>query len=240
MFTPVSAGRISGEIVGQIKRAILGGQLTPGDRLPSERELAEQFGVSRVTVRDALRILEASGLIEIRVGARGGAIVTRPGAARVGEGLTHMLVMSAVTPADVTEARLVFEIGTIALICERANDDDIAALTRICERSEAALADGAFHVGISAEFHTRLALATHNPAIAMIMDSFQEPLIMSLRRAKETAPQMGVEGTKEHWELVRAIAARDVDHAEEVMRQHLLRTAVRLGATNDTAAAAGA
>lgn len=230
MFTPVAAGRISAEIVEQIKGAILAGDIPPGDRLPAERELAEQFGVSRVTVRDALRILEASGLIEIRVGARGGAIVTLPGTARVGEGIANMLAMSSVGPAHVTEARLVFELGTIALVCERADADDIAALSEICERSEAALADGTFSVTLSAEFHTRLAQSTHNPAIGMIIDSFQGPLLMSLQRAKEHAPQMGHEGTQEHWELVRAIEARDVDRAETIMREHLTRTATRLAA----------
>ncbi len=137
MFTPVTAGRISEEIVDQIKAAIFDGRLRRGDRLPSERDLTERFGVSRVTVRDALRILEASGLIEIRVGARGGAVVTAPGAARVGEGISNMLLLSALTPAEVTEARMVFELGTVALICERADDTDIAELTEICERSSA-------------------------------------------------------------------------------------------------------
>lgn len=239
MFTPVSAGRISTEIVDQIKAAILAGQVQPGDRLPAERELAEEFGVSRVTVRDALRILEASGLIEIRVGARGGAIVTLPDAARVGEGITNMLLMSAVTPADVTEARLVFELGTIPFVCERADNDDLAALTEICERSDAALASGTFHVGLSAEFHTRLAQATHNAAVGMIIDSFQGPLLMSLQRAKEMAPQMGREGMAEHWELVRAIEARDVERAEHIMREHLTRTAVRLGVTDPAPASTG-
>ncbi len=237
MFTPVSAGRISAEIVEQIKSAILSGRLAPGDRLAAERELAEQFGVSRVTVRDALRTLEATGLIEIKVGARGGAIVTIPETSRLGEGLANMLAMSAVTPAHVTEARLVFELGTIPLVCERADAEDIAALTEICERSDAALAAGTFHVGLSAEFHTRLAQATHNAAIAMIIDSFQGPLLMSLQQAKENAPQMGVAGTQEHWEIVAAIQSRDVDRAEHIMREHLQRTAVRLGVIPDGAVA---
>lgn len=72
LFRPVSVGRASEDVVRQIKGAIHAGKLRPGDGLPSERELSERLGVSRVTIRDALRTLEATGLVEIRVGARGG------------------------------------------------------------------------------------------------------------------------------------------------------------------------
>ncbi len=229
MFTPVSAVRISQEIVEQIKEAIVGGGLRPGDRLPSERELTEQFGVSRVTVRDALRILEASGLIEIRVGARGGAVVTAPGAAMVGEGISNMLLLSALSPAEVTEARMVFELGTLSLVCERADDQDFADLLAICDQSKAALADGTYHVGLSADFHTRLARCTHNAAIEMILQSFQGPLLMSLRRAKEAAPEMGDPGVAEHYQIVQALQDRDAERAHQIMLEHLGRTASRLG-----------
>src|SRR4051794_5198713 len=75
VFTPIRQSRASGEIVSQIERAIFAAELSAGDRLQSERELAEQFGVSRITVRDALRVLEARGLIRVKVGAMGGAFV---------------------------------------------------------------------------------------------------------------------------------------------------------------------
>src|SRR5438034_11575745 len=112
MFAPVTVTRASSSIVDQIRAAIVGGQLKAGERLPPERELAEQFGVSRVTVRDALRALEAMGLIEVRVGARGGAFVTVPTGSIVGQTMSDMMAMSAITPEDIVEARLVVELGT--------------------------------------------------------------------------------------------------------------------------------
>src|SRR3954454_1177452 len=84
LFAPITVARASSSIADQIRAAIVGGRLNQGERLPPERELAEQFGVSRVTVRDALRALEAMGLIEVRVGARGGAYVTVPTGSIVG------------------------------------------------------------------------------------------------------------------------------------------------------------
>ncbi len=78
LFTPVGKARISDMIAAQIRQAIRDGRLQTGDRLPSERELGFSFAVSRVSIRNALRILEGAGLVEVRVGAGGGAIVTSP------------------------------------------------------------------------------------------------------------------------------------------------------------------
>src|ERR1044072_664033 len=117
LFAPISGARASSSIADQIRQASGTGRLAQGERLPPERELAEQFGVSRVTVRDALRALEAMGLIEVRVGARGGAFVTVPSGAVMGQTMSDMMMMSALTPEDVVEARLVIELGTVTLAC---------------------------------------------------------------------------------------------------------------------------
>ena len=100
MFAPVTVARASSAIADQIRAAILGGQLKEGERLPPERTLADQFRVSRVTVRDALRALEAMGLIAVRVGARGGAFVTAPTGSVVAQTMSDMVMMSAVSPED--------------------------------------------------------------------------------------------------------------------------------------------
>lgn len=234
LFRPVNVGRASEDVVRQIKSAIHSGQLRPGDALPSERELTGRLGVSRVTVRDALRTLEATGLVEIRVGARGGAFVTAPEPGYVGEGLANMLLLSSTSPEDVTEARMIFELGAIPLVCERRTDEDITELEEICARADAALKAGDFDVRLSAEFHIRLAAAAHNTAIALIVDSFQGPLLMSLARAKDVAPRMGRQGAREHRKLVDAIRRRDVDEAHDLMKRHLGRTAARLHGTGSS------
>src|SRR5947208_2585064 len=123
LFEPVLVARASSAIADQIRGAIVSGRVPPGDRLPPERELAEQFGVSRVTVRDALRSLEAMGLLEVKVGARGGAFVTAPSGSIMGQTMSDMMMMSALTPEDVVEARLVIELGTVTLACARPTDE---------------------------------------------------------------------------------------------------------------------
>lgn len=229
IFSPVSVGRISEMIVEQIRVLMRQGQLKPGDRLPPERDLCERFGVSRVTVREALRMLESSGLVQIRVGARGGAFVTAPTSDRVGAGLTDMLTLSAISAADVTEVRMILEVGIMPLVCERATEQDIADLEEICQRSEDALRSGEYSMDYSLEFHTRVAQAAHNPAVAMLVESFRGPIHMSLQQAREVAPQMGDLGTREHQRLIEAIRGRDPGAATEIMREHLERTARRVG-----------
>ena len=229
IFRPVSVGRISEIIVDQIRVLMRQGQLKPGDRLPPERDLCERFGVSRVTVREALRMLESSGLVQIRVGARGGAFVTAPTSDRVGEGLTDMLTLSAISAADVTEVRMILEVGIVPIVCERATEQDLAALEEICARSEAALRSGEYSMEYSLEFHIRVAEATHNPAVVMLVESFREPIHMSLEQAREVAPEMGGLGTREHERFVEAVRRRAPEAATEIMREHLARTARRLG-----------
>ncbi|HET8607721.1 MAG TPA: FadR/GntR family transcriptional regulator [Gaiellaceae bacterium] len=227
-FTPVSTGRISTDIVDQIKAAIREGRLAPGDQLPPERDLTRQLGVSRVSVRDALRILEATGLVEVKVGARGGAFVTAPAPHLVAEGIADMLRLADVTPSEVTETRLVFELALLPLACERADEADLAALEEICDRAEAAFSAGAYDVARSAEFHTRLGGCTHNTAVALFAEVLQGPLLRSLQQAKRADPAAGGTGLLEHRALVDAIRARDPERARAIMAEHVGRTAKRI------------
>ncbi len=228
LFNPVSLGRMSQVIVDQIRMLVREGRLRPGDRLPSERELCERFAVSRVTIREALRMLEASGLVEVRVGARGGAFVTTPTSERVGAGLADLLSLSPLTASNVTEARMVIELGLIPLAVERATDTDLRELRELCEAGRRALDAGTYSMAMSAEFHVRLAAATHNPAIEMLVHSFHGPMLMSLQEAHVVAPLMGHVGVEEHLLLVEAIARGDAAGACETMRTHVQRTADRV------------
>jgi GntR family transcriptional repressor for pyruvate dehydrogenase complex len=226
---PVTSGRASRQIVDQIVALLRSGRLAPHDRLPSERRLAEAFAVSRVTVRDALRTLEAQGLMSVRVGAGGGAFVTAPSDEVVGERLTDLLTLSPIDPDHIAEARLMMELGILDLVLARATETDLEALRAVCERAQESLARGEYDRTTAEQFHARLAEATHNGAVARLAASFRRPLRLAALRAREPAADAHQRTVEDHRELVEAIARRDRDTARAVMGRHLTRgTTVRL------------
>jgi DNA-binding FadR family transcriptional regulator len=237
LFTAVNLGRASQAIVEQIRILLREQRLRPGDRLPSERELCNQFAVSRVTVREALRILEASGLITVKVGARGGAFVTSPTSGQVGAGLADLVSLSPLTAVEVTEARIVLELGIVPLVVERATDEDIEDLRAMTNYHSEMLKLGGYTMEMSAAFHTRVAACTHNNAIESFVRSIHGPLLMSLMEAKTVAPLMGHTGCGEHMDFIEAVAKRDVAAAMTIMKGHLRRTADRLAARSSSEAA---
>jgi DNA-binding FadR family transcriptional regulator len=228
LFSRVNLNRASQAIVDQIRELLRSGALRPGDRLPAERELCTRFGVSRVTVREALRILESAGLVVVKVGARGGAHITVPTSDQVGRDIEDYLWLSHTTAAEVTEARLVLELGIVPIVCARATEEDVAGLLAFCDVADATMAEGAYTMEMSAEFHIRVARVAHNPAIEMLLRPFHGPMLRSLRQARTAAPSMGVHGVVEHRRFVEAVRDQDPARAIEVMKAHLERTAARV------------
>lgn len=222
LFAPVTVARASSSIADQIRAAIVSGRLREGERLPPERELAEQFGVSRVTVRDALRALEAMGLIEVRVGARGGAFVTVPSGSVVGQTMSDMMLMQALTPADIVEARLVVELGTVTLACARATDEDLERLRELSENAERELSAKTYTRELSWDFHAVLSQLAHNAALEGVAHSFRSTLSMHPIRRRETGGGHA-QTVEEHKRILDAIAKRDAATARREMARHLLR-----------------
>lgn len=222
LFRPMPATRTSAVIVSQIRGLVRGGKLPIGSRLPAERELCEQLGVSRLSLREALRVLESDGLIEIRLGSHGGAFVTAPTADSAGRGITDLLSMSGLSAVNVTEARTLFELGVVLpLVAERATETDVRELRALCDEEERARDQGTYSVAVSFAFHLRLAVASHNPAISMIIESFREAVLMSMREARH----QGNQGVQEHRAVADAVECGDSESAVRIMAAHLLRTA---------------
>lgn len=228
MFSPITTVRISSIIVDRVRALIREGKLKPGDRLPTERELCSSFGIGRATVRDALRILETIGLIEIRVGSRGGAFVKAPSSLQIGAGLNDMLAAAAISAVEVREARLTFELGLIDLICERITEEDVAVLDDICQRARKAVEEDNYSLNHSLEFHTALARCAHNRALDMIIETFQISLEMFERPVKQGEPNRGTPGVQEHLDIVEAIKAKNATLAKAILEIHRSRTPKRL------------
>ncbi len=221
MFRPVRVARASEEIVQQVKTLIFDGRLTPGDPLPSEKDLAGQFRLSRITVRDALRILESQGLIEIKVGARGGAFVARPSTEPVTESLTNMLRLQGASIPDLVEARLAVETRVAALAAQRATAGDVDAMEQAIANARAGRAAGdPYFMPHSVAFHIALAEAAKNQILLSIVNSFRAPFHEALARLLP-ADDMAEQAIDDHQKMLEAIKAHDPERARRVMDEHL-------------------
>lgn len=225
----VSPTRIPELIVQEMCLLIQQGRLTPGDRLPSEQQLCRDFGAGRQSVREALRALEARGLVRVRTGGRGGVFVAEPTREWIGHGDADLLDLSAMTPRQLTDARSVIELSMVRLVCRRADAHDIADLLRICDRIDVLAGGGRrLPLSLSAEFHIRVAAATHNRPLEILARSFYGTVLMSARATAGHAKRVGPPGNLEHRRFVDAVVARDGAAAETIVRQHLVRAAARL------------
>jgi DNA-binding FadR family transcriptional regulator len=220
MFDPVKPLRISESIVSQIKDKVLADELRPNDKLPSENELAAIFGASRATVREALRSLEGSGLIEIRRGARGGPFVAEHGLEHAGRSLSDALRVHGTPVEQVTEARLLVEPALARFAAERASDEDLAAIGSSLERVRSSLASGDTPVLGNLEFHRLVASASHNAVLVVLLDAslgILEHVLEPGAIDRDLVSGM----LAAHQEIYDALTARQADGAERLMTEHV-------------------
>jgi DNA-binding FadR family transcriptional regulator len=223
-FTPVRAVRASSDVIAQLREAIFSGQYKPGDRLPTEREMARQFGVSRVTVRDALRALEAAGLVQVRVGGQGGPYVAEPDVAQLAESLNTHMHMRGTSFRDLAEARLALETTASRLASERATEEDLA---RLREAIDGPIAPSAGPAALSLDFHTTLVRAAHNDALLAMFMATRSLIQEAFDTLHARQPDMAIAAREAHTRLYDAIARRDGDTATRIMRDHLYEFAER-------------
>ena len=223
-FSRITPTRASSDVIAQIRSAILSGRFRPGDRLPTERELAAQFGVSRVTVRDALRALEASGLIRVRVGGQGGPYVAEPDVALLSESLGTHLRLLGTTFRELAEARLALETTAARLAAERSTPEDLVALEHAAQGETQATSGSAAR---SLDFHTTLVTAAHNGALLAMFMATRALIQEAFDTLHARQPDLAVAAVRAHTELYRAIAARDGETAVRIMREHLYEFSAR-------------
>lgn len=219
-FAPVRGRRAFDEIIDQLRSRLRKGELRPGDRLPSERSLAEQFQVSRNTVREALRMLEISGLIQIRKGATGGGFVSQSEPRVVARTLSDALLLSSFSLADLTEVRHWLGLVITRLACERATEDDLKRLEDNVRRAEVLTRAGEWErrSNVNHEFLDLLAAATANPVLEMFQHSITE-VIREIVIA--VGPIQGDEMLQSRLRLLEHLRARNPEAAAAEMDRHL-------------------
>jgi DNA-binding FadR family transcriptional regulator len=210
--------RLSDKVADMMLKTILSERLSVGDRLPSERELGEQFGVSRTVVREAVRALAAKGVIEVRTGS--GLRVAAVDAAAVRESMSLFLHGIGLDFEKVHEVRSLLEVHLAGLAAERASDDDIAQLRETHKRMRAQLADVEAASLVDLEFHHVIARSTHNDLFLLLMDSIGSSLI-AIRRENLSGSGHASATVAQHAHVLEQIAAHDAAGARSAMAAHL-------------------
>lgn len=217
-WTPVRGGRASVEVAAQIRAAFFNG-MRPGDWLGTENELAEQFGVSRITMRDAVRMLEAQGIVDVKVGARGGLRIAHGDPDRFSDALAVQAHLLGVSWEEIAEAMRSVEAPAARLAAERRGEADLETLERHLQQQRAAVDDRRqFHQAAS-DFHLTLAKASHNPALYVAARALR--LTHDRLLEPEATPRNARLATQDHTHLLEAVRNRDGNRAEALMRDHL-------------------
>jgi DNA-binding FadR family transcriptional regulator len=222
-------------VAAQLRREIVSGKLAEGDALPTESALMEQFGVSRPTLREAFRVLEAEALITVSRGARGGARVQVPKTEVAARYAGLVLRLRGATLADVLETRAIVEPPLAARLARKRTNADLAQLRAALAEGEEAVDDDAKRAAHH-HFHQVVIELAGNQTAQVLMDILDD----IVNRATEARLRRGGSaeathlGTRSHRRLVELIEARDADGAERVWRKHIVETTKYL--TEDGAA----
>jgi GntR family transcriptional regulator, transcriptional repressor for pyruvate dehydrogenase complex len=217
-FTAVRKTRVFEGVAQQIQRLIVDGVLKPGDLLPSERDLAEQFGVGRSSVRDAIRTLELIGLVVPRQGE--GTVVAEISHDAVVTPIASVLLRKRELIEELLEIRMMLEPALAAKAAERATAEEIAHLEDVLRRQREKLLRGESTVEEDAEFHLTIALAARNSVVRKVLDVLVDLLRETRARSLQAQgrPQKSFAG---HRRVLAAIRRRDAPAAERAVRKHL-------------------
>jgi len=221
LFTPVENRRTFEEVSSKIKALVFEGVLKPGDKLPSEAELAKQFHVGRQTIREALRILELSGFIAIQKGFNGGPIIKDTILANITNLLLDAFQMEKISIDDFTAARLMVEKGILNDVIDNAEEQDVAALQGNLEKAKALIAKNELATDLNFEFHALLARASRN-AVFMILERAINAIHRNLRSRRTPDFEISANAVLAHEKILDAFIKRDRQTAVHLLEEHIL------------------
>lgn len=222
------AGRVSETIARRIKKQISDGALRPGEKLPAERDMAQRYRTSRVSVREAYRSLEESGLLTIRRGAEGGAFITDVDHGPVMRSLSLMLRLGKTTHEEITEARLLVEPPIARLAARRARPEDLERLDYVVTQQELALERRGHYGPFDLNFHRTVAECARNLPLKVLMDSLSD-LTVEVVAGLDLSAGVQHAVCASHRQIADAIKQRDEEAASALMLRHVAQIQGRLG-----------
>jgi GntR family transcriptional regulator, transcriptional repressor for pyruvate dehydrogenase complex len=219
VYQAIQTSRLYEQIVQQIEDSILKGLLKPGDQLPSERELALQFGVSRTAVREAVKTLREKGLVEAFSGR--GTFVTDGTSQATRQSLDRMIrIGQAESFMNLVEVREILEPHIAAMAAVRASEQDFAAMSEAIQAMDKSNSEPEAFIEADLDFHLALAEAAGNPLILSLIDSIVG--VLREQRLRIFNVKGGPErGQFHHRRILEAVRQRRADDAKESMRAHL-------------------
>jgi DNA-binding FadR family transcriptional regulator len=229
-FQPLKIRRLSEIVEESIRGLIISGQLKTGSRLPTETEIGRQFGVSTVTVREALRGLEAFGVIQKKRGKDGGIFVSQTKSDVVKSAINNFLSLKDCSAEDISVVRMIVEPATIAIAVSQITpaeldglEENISHCEKKLERAGSNFSDSDFFYieERNVEFHRLIGEATHNAVLALTVD-YVEDFMLSFKRAFLKADvEFTVNLIQDHRNIYNALKERDEKTAEQRMFNHI-------------------
>lgn len=233
MFQPVKNQRLADVVFDQILELIISKKIMPGERLPSERVMAEQMVCSRSAIREAIKMLETMGLVEIRKGVNGGTYVKESNFENVAKSIYLMYRLAQVDIFQLLEYRKVIELAAVRYATERASPEKIDMLKENVNQLKENLHDPEFRKRNNRDFHLMIASFSQNKILMMSMQAIIKAIDHSLEVLVQDEEASHILW-KSHDNIVKAMEKRDGDLAERKMEEHLLsiERRVRKGKTS--------
>jgi GntR family transcriptional repressor for pyruvate dehydrogenase complex len=227
VFEKVTRGRLSDNVVNQIKKSVIDGVYKPGEKLPSEKDLLEMFSVSRGSLREALKSLERMGFIVVKTGVLGGAYVTDRGVHAFSKNLYDFMQMNKVSLQEIMEMRAAIEPGMAALAAERSTEEDIQRLETLIALRQKSIELNRIPIVVTIDWHQEVAKASKNQMFCVLIDASAMMLNDEFKKIS-----LSLEDHRSildfHKKVTACIKKKDAKTAYMIMEKHVVDVSKRL------------
>lgn len=227
LFSPITSTRTFEMISTQIKNMVFDGILKPGDKLPSEGQLSQQFNVGRQTIREALRLLELSGFISVQKGSRGGPVIQDSINAKIKDLVLDAFRLKKITLGDLTTARVSIEEMVLKSVFKSHTEEDIKLLKKNVKQAKAKIKAKEMATEENFAFHKLIANASHNHVFVLCIEVLMTVHADFLKKVPVDF-QTSKNVVEYHDKILKSIIADDWEKANKLMTEHLIEVKERL------------
>lgn len=220
-IAPVQVPKAADILANQLREMIISGRITPGSFLPAERQLVADSGLSRTSVRDALRVLESEGLISTKVGRSGGSMITLPGRDFVARSVELFVRTHGIRLESLLECRVAVE-PTLAALCARnRTENQLAEIEDLHVKFKNSVDNVAHYKAINLDWHLAIARSSGNEPLIALMEAISMPIRDAMDYKHVTTPDLRRTAVAAHTKILEAIRAQDSDSAFRRMERHV-------------------